>query len=342
VATWERRGASDTVTVRPTSGWCPVPVPPPSRRAALALLPLLLSTAGCGTDAAVPGAAASAPPTPTTVAVPEVTTATAGARPSGSPPPTGTPSPTASETATPAPAPGSALDVYLVRDSSGRLFLEPLTVEFDPAEVQGAVAREALTQLLAEDGREGFADVVPDGTRLRDVDLDGAVLQVDLTGEVRTNPGLGAAGEEAFAQALAHTGAQFPTVDAVRLLVEGAPVAELWGHLDWSQPVAPDDLALAPITVEVAEGRSGGRLHMAGRANTFEATVEVLVARADGTPVEETSVTATCGTGCRGEWVLDLDGLAPGAYRVTLREPDPSGGEGFAPYSVTADVAVPG
>jgi hypothetical protein len=285
---------------------------------------------------------------PTPVPVPTTASATATADPVTTAPTTSegddAPGPSPSASATPSDDPGSGqgtLDHFLVRDGGGRLWVEPVTTTYDVAEVAGAVAREAVTRLLAAPDGNGLVNLVPDGTTLLDIGLEGGLLTVDLSGEVTTNPGAGGEAEAAFAQSLAHTGGQFATVDAVRLLVDGAPVAELWGHLDWSQPIAPDEFAISPIVVEQARGTSGGRIELSGTANTFEASFGVVVADEDGTVVDETFAMATCGSGCRGDWTYELADLEPGVYTVTLTEDDPSDGEGRPPFTVALDVRVP-
>lgn len=233
-----------------------------------------------------------------------------------------------------------SLAYYLVREGAGRLWVEPVGFTHDGEDP--GVAREALTRLLTAEVPDGLTRPIPEGTELLGAEVTGGVLLIDLSEEVRTNPGVGAEGEAILAQVLAHTGAQFPTVEAVRLLVEGEEVEELWGHLDWSAPVEPDEFAIVPIDVTEATGTDEGTIELAGTSNTFEATMGIVVTDAAGAMVEDTFITATCGSGCRGDWTHTVEGLSPGDHEVTLTEDDPSGGEGRPPFSRTLTVTVPG
>ena len=102
------------------------------------------------------------------------------------------------------------------------------------------VARAAITQALAKPYHDDLVTLAPKGTKVRGVNLKGGVLTLDLSRDVLRNPGVGAAGEYAFAQQLAHSATQFSNIKAVRLWVGGEPVNELWGHVDWSKPIRPD------------------------------------------------------------------------------------------------------
>ncbi|MGI9016862.1 MAG: Gmad2 immunoglobulin-like domain-containing protein [Euzebya sp.] len=252
--------------------------------------------------------------------------------------------PTASATAEPAAQ--ARLEYYLVRESGTRIFVEPVVFTYDRATVGQGVAREAMTRLLGAPATRGLVNLVPAGTTLRDIAVADGLLRVDLSAEVATNPGVGAEGEQAFQQMLAHTGAQFSTVDRVVVLVDGQPITDLWGHVDWSMPFQADPFAVSPIVISQAmgvaqSGTHGGLIELSGTANVFEATFDLEVTDGSGAVVESQFATATCGTGCRGEWQATISNLDPGPYTVTAREQDASDGEGFAPFEVSLRVTVP-
>jgi hypothetical protein len=54
---------------------------------------------------------------------------------------------------------------------------------------------------------------------------------------------------------------------------------------------------------------------VSGTANTFEATVGIRILDADGKKLKETFTTATCGTGCRGDYTKDV------SFTVTEEQP---------------------
>lgn len=221
-----------------------------------------------------------------------------------------------------------------MRSAENALFLEPVTVELAAPTL--GVARAAMEAVVRGPGSQGgLTTLAPPGTRVLGVDRDGGLLTVDLSEEVRTPVG-GAAAEAAFAQQLAWTGTQFEGVDSVRLLVGGAPVNQLWGHLDWSGAVTRDEFALSPVIIdEPEEGAqiSSGSVTASGTANVFEATLIVGLLRPDGSQAEEAVVTASCGTGCRGTWDHTFTGLqTPGEWVIEAMETDPSDGEGRPPF----------
>jgi spore germination protein GerM len=224
---------------------------------------------------------------------------------------------------------------FFTRDSGNRLWVEPETHDLDQPTV--AVARAAIGQLLEGETTEpALGTFAPAGTRILGIDVEDGILVVDLSGEVRQSTA-GAAGEATFAQQLAHTATQFEGIRAVRLWVDGQPVDELWGHLDWSQPIEPDPFALSPVIITQpvwGSAQAPGPVRAAGTASTFEATVELRLLAPDGSVAEETFTTATCGMGCRGDWehTFSAEVTRPGPWVVEAMEPDPSDGqEGFPP-----------
>lgn len=298
------------------------PVPRSRRLPALALLTiaaaLVVAVAGCGGDAEEPGDVigddgepdATATPTPGDEGDGDDDDVSGG---------------DGAETTT----------AYFARTDDSGIWVEPETHELDTPTV--AVARAALELLIAGETRDpGLASMLPTETELVGVNIDGEVLVADFSSTLATRGG-SSAEEGALAQQLAHTAAQFEGVEGVLVHIDGAEITELWGHLDWSEPVAPDPFALTPITIESprwGETVATGALTAEGQANTFEATVLVRLIDPQGSTVEDTFTTATSGTGERGTWAHtfehELD--TPGTWAVEVEEPDPSGGEGRPPY----------
>ena len=270
---------------------------------------LILTACNRGADLATPK-----PPEPTATAVADAT-----------PPPT-SPSGTASPSDVVGP---DTLQVFFARESERGVFLEPETRT--PPEASLGVAATAMTILVTEQPQDpGLINLIPDGTSLLGVDLDGTTLTVDLDLPAIN---LGADFEVAMWQQIVHTGGQFATVEAVRVLDSGE-VPES-GHLDLREPITPDDFAVAPIIIsEPAEDDevAAGEVRVSGTANVYEATVELRLVDPAEQVVEETFTTATCGTGCRGDWEHTFTIDEPGRWTVVAVEPDPSDGEGDGPY----------
>lgn len=247
-------------------------------------------------------------------------------------------------------APTAGLRIAMTRVADVTEYVEPITVTVeldDAAQAQDPVVRDRLTieQLfthLPDD--PALTTSVPEGVSVLDVRRDGSTLIVDLDAAILETSG-GSAQELAFAQQLAHTAAGLDDVEVAQLTVEGEPIAELWGHLDWSQPIEPDPFALSPITIESpAHGAQlpAGEVELAGQATVFEATFELTVTGPDGQVVIDTFVTASEGGPGRGTWTLPVTLDAPGDYEVEAREIDVSDGEGRPPFTTVRSLQVTG
>ncbi|MEX2619039.1 MAG: GerMN domain-containing protein [Egibacteraceae bacterium] len=267
--------------------------------------------------------------------------------------PDSSPSPTPDRTEQPDPADdptndavtgGGQASVWFARQSEAGIWLEPETLPLDPgtervlravveAVVDGQSAHPALTSL------------VPAGTEVLDVRIEDRVAVIDLSGDI-ADAGGSSAQESALAQQLAQTATQFETVDALRLLVDGQPIDELWGHLDWSQPLTADPAAVAPIIIEQPTWgavRPPGPVTASGSSVTFESTVELRLVAPDGTVAEDTFTTAAQpDVGRRGPWshTFDTEATTPGTWTIEAIEPDASDGEGRPPYTTSVEFTV--
>jgi hypothetical protein len=94
--------------------------------------------------------------------------------------------------------------------------------------------REQLTDL---------GTVVPQGININSVAIADGVVTVDFDDTIRLASG-SSTEETLFAQQLAHTVLLDASLTALRVLIDGQPISELWGHLDWSMPIAADDSLL--------------------------------------------------------------------------------------------------
>lgn len=311
------------------------------RRIVVTAACLILLLTGCGDSppAAEPTAEPTAQPTTPTATTPAPTgTGTTGsptASPSVTETATGTPAPTASED----PSGATEITAFFARDTS---WVEPETHPLDEPTV--GVARAAM-ELMAAGGTTdpGLQTLVPEGTEVLGADIDGSTLIVDMSEAVRSGQ-FGAESEATLAQQFAHTGTQFDGIEGVQVLVEGQVVDSLYGHVDWSRPLTPDEFALSPVDVQTPEWGSqveAGEVAVTGEANTFEANVLLQLIAPDGTEGEQEFTTATCGTGCRGTWSHTFTLDQSGTWIVEAAESDPSDGEGRAPLVVRHELVVP-
>lgn len=272
------------------------------------------------------GAAPSSGATPTPVA--------------SSPAPAATAAPT--ETAAPSP-PGSgtrAVAVYYVADTTNgpRLYRE-----FHRRPAGSDPVADAVTAMLTVPALDrDYTSLWPRTTRVLSTRRDGTTRVVDLSGDAR-NGSAGAAYEGASVDQLVWTTtAADPSARAVRLLIEGREVADLWGHIDARGDRARGNAAvqLGPVWIltptQGASLPTGGTF--GGEASVFEATVswEVLA----GTRVVAKGFsTATAGAPARGRWTATLPAaVTPGRY--VLKAFEASAQDGRDTFVDTKDITV--
>jgi len=235
-----------------------------------------------------------------------------------------------SPTATPPGETGSepqertmSYEVWFVQGSGPWLFVTERTEPFDPA-----IGTAALTSLFdgptAAERAVGVFTGVPQGTELLSLSIENGLATADLSSEFES--GGGSASMFLRLAQLTYTLTQFESVDEVTFTLDGQPVGEFFSEAgivldDYMTRETWADL-LPPILVKepVVGERVGSPITVAGTANVFEATVSISVLDAAGTEIVRTFTTATCGTGCRGDYSeairYEVDRTQPGTVRV--------------------------
>ncbi|TDB81681.1 Gmad2 immunoglobulin-like domain-containing protein [Micromonospora sp. KC721] len=255
------------------------------RRAAVRLgVAVLLLLGGCGSPRSgslgpAPTAAPVATPSPPTTVAPPPTSA-----PAGPPRPTGTSTPPA-----PTTPPTGTVTVELWYTRDGRIVPTRRT---RPTIL--TTSRLALAELAAGptavEAAAGLATLVPTGVEVTRIADGTAVLAaVPTTG--------GPAAVRLREAQIVWTLTQFPTVRRVRF-GSAAPV----DRADYADLLPPIVVTSPGIGARVA-----GPVTVAGTADVFEATVSVRVLDAAGREIATTFTTATCGTGCRGDYRVLVD-----------------------------------
>ena len=211
--------------------------------------------------------------------------------------------------------PASEFELWFVRDdrlSWGSTFMGgELPAELASDDSVAQLAAYWLEILL--DGPQGpvqevgDSSAVPDGTELLGVSRDGSVLNVDVSS--RFESGDSQSSMRLRLAQLVYTGTQFEGVEAVRILIDGGRVDSV-GGVDVSGPLTRRDFEdVAPLIV-VESPRSGaeaaGSVTVSGFANVFEGTVNIVVLDRNGEVVVEDFTTATCGSGCWGDFSMEV------------------------------------
>lgn len=218
---------------------------------------------------------------------------------------------TVTDPTAPAPSPtvqeGEAvLEVWFARGD--RLFL---THRIVPETL--SVARASVEALLegptAEEAGDGLTSSIPPGTRLLDIGIDGSTATVDLSGEYES--GGGSASMFGRLAQVVFTVTQFASVEDVSLRIDGDTVEVFSSEgIVLDRPQTRDDYeGQMPAIVVTSPHRNeevGSTITIAGTANVFEATVSIKIVTTNGDVLAETFTTATCGSGCRGDFTAEV------------------------------------
>lgn len=210
------------------------------------------------------------------------------------------------------------------------------------------VATAAINALLAgptpEERVRGLGTAVPPGTKLLGIAIHDGVATIDLTSEYQS--GAGSRSMQMRLGQVVYTLTQFPTVQKVRFRLDGSPVNVFSSEgITLNQPVGRTDYADLLPAIVVGKPTSGEQVTspvtVSGTADVFEANVTVEVLDAGGKVVGHEFTTASCGTGCRGRYSIDVP------YQVGHKEQgtivvhdDDAAGTGTPPHSVQIPVTL--
>ena len=273
-----------------------------------------------------PGDGTSPEPTAPASASPAMATSSAS--------PGASPAASAGSTAAPStsPAATTTVRVYLFQPdpAGGDPHLVPV---LRTVTATRAVATAAVRELLAgpATGERGLLTMIPAGTQMLGITIDGSVATVDLTGAFES--GGGSASMFGRLAQLTYTVTQFPTVDTVRLRLDGQPVDSIGGEgvvVGASLGRTHSTYSLPAIFVD--RPAWGGAFPSPGRvtglANVFEAQFRLQVLDGRRHVLVDTPVHATCGTGCWGTFDVTVHYRVPTAQWGTLRVFDASPKDG--------------
>jgi hypothetical protein len=266
--------------------------------AVAALLTLLGSACGPGESGSLGTVPTESPATASPSPAPEPSPSPEPATPAPSPTP---PGPTAT-----GPAPTTrtiTISVWFTRD--GRVVPTSRTRPATPA-----TSRLALTELAAgptpAETAAGLRNGVP-GDLTFDVNVSDGVATVDL-------PAVFYAGDPVAVRLrqaqLVYTLTQFPTVSSVVFRSGGESTGGPAGRAEYA-----DLLPAIVVTGPVLGERVTSPVTVAGTADVFEATVSIRILDAAGAEIATAFTTATCGTGCRGDYSVAVP------YRLASEQP---------------------
>jgi germination protein M len=209
----------------------------------------------------------------------------------------------------------------------------------------GTAAVEALLEGPESfEAEAGVQSAIPAGTQLLGLKIEDGIAFVDLTSEFESG-----GGSLSMTMRLAQvvcTLDQFPTVKGVLFKLDGEPVDVFSGEgIVLDHPVGCKDyedvMPVILVTSPTAGQRVSSPVPVRGTANVFEANVTVRILDENGDEVGSTFTTATCGSGCRGDFLAlvsyGLDEEQPGTIVV---QDDDAAGTGTPPHQVRIPVVL--
>jgi immunoglobulin-like protein involved in spore germination/sporulation and spore germination protein len=282
-----------------------------------------LAAGGC--SGARSGALGPAPSAPAPAG--SASTLPAGAGTPSGPAPPATPGSAGRPSGAPAPAGSVTIQLWFVRAGT----IAP-TARTRPATL--TTSRLALTELAAgpsaAEAATGLATGVPTGADI--TGIAGGVETVSF-------PAAFYAGDAAAVRLrqaqVVYTLTQFPAVSKVAFRSAGAVVGVPAGRDDYAD-LLPAIVVLSPVIGELVANPAT----VAGTADVFEGTVSVRVLDAAGREIATAFTSATCGTGCRGDYRVAVGYAVTAEQRGTIEVYEVSARDGSRLHVVAVPVTL--
>lgn len=97
-----------------------------------------------------------------------------------------------------------------------------------------------LEELIKGPQNPELAITIPKEARVRSVQVENGIANVDFSKEFQTNHWGGSAGEMMTLSSVTNSLASLPGIDKVQFLLEGQKLESILGHADNTQPIAPN------------------------------------------------------------------------------------------------------
>lgn len=122
--------------------------------------------------------------------------------------------------------------LYFADQNGDYLKAEKRQIEMVPG-----LARATVDELIKGPVQKGLSKTIPQGTKVREINIENGLCRIDLSKEFKENHWGGSSGEILTVYSLVDTLTQFETVKKVEILVEGQKIDTLAGHMDLTSPV---------------------------------------------------------------------------------------------------------
>jgi germination protein M len=225
---------------------------------------------------------------------------------------------------------------------------EHLFVSHRTQQATQAVGAAALNALLAGPTREeaaaGLFTSIPGGTSLLGLSIEDGIATVDMSGVYESGGG-SLSMQMRLAQVI-YTITQYASVRGVQFELDGKAITAFSGEgIVLDHPVTRrsfEDLLPAILVESPLVGASiSSPVSVSGTANVFEANVTVRILDASGREIARVFTTATCGTGCRGSFSVDVPYVLHQDQAGTIEiSDDDAAGTGTPPHIVRIPVTL--
>jgi Immunoglobulin-like domain of bacterial spore germination/Sporulation and spore germination len=252
-----------------------------------------------------------------------------GPGPSGSPTPGQTPSgaPTGSPSPSPTPTSNRKVTFEVWFTYEGRLFVTKRTEPFRQA-VGGLALEKLQAGPTTAERAAGVETTIEPNSGLRIATLAGGVATVEA------GPSFfeGTPAEQTLSRAqVVYTLTQFSTIRRVRFADE----TETYGRKSFE-----DQLPAILVESPLIGAKVSSPVTVSGTANVFEATVSLRILDENGNEIARTFTTATCGTGCRGDYSVSVPFNVDHQQRGTIEVFESSAKDGSAINVVAIPVTL--
>ncbi|HEX5695633.1 MAG TPA: GerMN domain-containing protein [Acidimicrobiia bacterium] len=197
-------------------------------------------------------------------------------------------------------------------DGSPGPFLVPVYREGPSTDEAALTALQLLVEGPTPDETAGtptISTAIPEGTSVNGVTVEAGLATVDLSTEY--DDGGGSFGMFARLAQVVFTLTRLPDIEGVAFSIDGEPVTVFSSEgIELDGPQQREDYydLLPPIFVDspVWGEPVTSPVQARGLSNVFEAVSQIMLTDDDGLPLFEETVMASCGTGCWGEWEVEI------------------------------------
>jgi len=106
--------------------------------------------------------------------------------------------------------------------------------------IKEKIYKEAINNLISYSDNNIYHLPIPKGTKILNISVKNNIAYIDFSDELRKNHPGGSLGEMLTVYSIVDTLTEFPEIKKVQILISGAVVETLVGHMDLTSPLERD------------------------------------------------------------------------------------------------------